>query len=624
MPDPISCTLHSNQQKAVMHGTGPMCVIAGPGSGKTTVIVNRIQTLISHHKSHPDQILVITFTKAAAIEMKERFTKESNGVFQPVMFGTFHAVFFQILKHSFHYQYENILTPKQKHEMISEVISGMKESGSFEYELNYEEREELLSKISNYRNQNNDRVQNIKNSKKTSDELVFEKILKHYDEIKKKKKKIDFDDLIVLCHELLMNHKKELEYWQKRFTHILVDEFQDINPIQYQLVQLLAQPENNLFVVGDDDQAIYRFRGADPSIMLHFKHDFPQAKELILDVNYRSTMNIVDTATTVIRENEIRFQKEITSLRTRGNEVVMHGFSNIEEEKANIVTLLKQMLRVRKPDEIAILTRTISTLEQLTDSMSANQIPFQSPEKLSDFYSHFISDTILSYIRYALTGKKEFFLKIMNKPVRYISRTGIEAPIIVCNDLLRLNQYSVAVRENIKRLEYDCEQIRNMNPYAAVNYIRKGIGYEQYLMKVAQEKGNDFIQWKNIMDDLQKKAAKFTSFELWFLEIEEYQNNLSKNNHSSDVTIKKQQSISLMTFHASKGLEWPCIILPDLNEGIVPHSRAFCKEEIEEERRMLYVAMTRAKDELYLFWVNQNRGKEAYPSRFLQNIMKKE
>ena len=626
-----SSILSDTQKRAVIHGSGPARVIAGPGSGKTTVIINRILYLITHHSILPEHILVITFTKSAAFEMKERFRKCSQNRYDRVTFGTFHAIFLQILKQSFHYQHQDILTYYEKQEILSEILSKLKDqtetNTESDIEMQADEINELLSQISTYHNKAGMPASHNNPPYNT----YFKSILNEYEKSKKRLKKIDLDDMILLCFERLKKDEKQLVYWRERFQYILVDEFQDINRMQYRMVELLALPQNNLFVVGDDDQAIYAFRGSDPKILLDFEHNYPGSENIILSDNYRSVSEIVITASNIISENKVRISKKIISKNEHQGRVINFGFKNKEEEIMNIVNLLRRMLQKRSPSEIVILSRTAASFEYLTDQLSIANIPFKLRDKVTDFYSHPIVLVILAYIRFSMTGQRKYFLKIMNKPLRYIKRFGLDEEMIDCTQLLKNTTYSKMVTEHIIKLDYDIKMIREMSPYAAVHYIRKGIGYDAFLHHEEHLNEKNSSGWREILDELQKRAALFQTQCEWIKHIETYQNQLKHNKVNEQrgqycreqKTREEKDAIMLLTYHGSKGLEWPCVIMPFLNEGNTPHSKAMQQDEIEEERRMFYVAVTRAKTELYLFWSLSNHGNPIYPSRYLNKIIEK-
>ncbi len=288
--------LSKAQKEAVMHKDGPMMVLAGPGSGKTLVITKRIQYLISHYQIPPQRILVITFTRAAANEMKERFWRLA-GETLPVSFGTFHSVFFTILKYAYHYSADNILPEHKKYDLLREIIMDRDLETGDEPDF----LRSLISEISLVKGQL--LSMDYYHSQSCADS-VFQLIYKQYNEKLRKNQWMDFDDILVYTYSLLKEREDLLAAWQNKFQYILIDEFQDISPIQYEIIKMLAAPRNNLFIVGDDDQSIYRFRGAKPEIMLGFPKDYKDTEKIQLDVNYRSSPEIVEESQKVIRENK--------------------------------------------------------------------------------------------------------------------------------------------------------------------------------------------------------------------------------------------------------------------------------------------------------------------------------
>ena len=330
---------HESQLQAIRHKDGPMLVLAGPGSGKTTVITHRIQYLVEEYRVEPGSILVITFTKAAAQEMKQRFQTLVEGRRFPVSFGTFHAVFFSILKYAYHYDASNIIREEQRIQIIRELME--------RYHVDVEDEADfvsgILSEISAVKGEMIDL--NHYYSKNCSEEL-FKKLYQGYMEILLRQRLLDFDDMLVMCYELFTQRKDILAAWQQKYRYILVDEFQDINRVQYEIVRMLAAPENNLFIVGDDDQSIYRFRGAKPEIMLGFTKDYPQAKQTLLGINYRSTAQIVEAAGRLIRHNKTRYAKKIHANRGQGRPVVTAVWEDARAETKGIVEELQDYVRM--------------------------------------------------------------------------------------------------------------------------------------------------------------------------------------------------------------------------------------------------------------------------------------
>ena len=320
------------QQEAVDFYQGPCLTLAGPGSGKTAVITHRTKNLIEKYGVSPSEILVVTFTKAAAMEMKERFLSLTNQTSTTATFGTFHAVFFTVLKYAYHYRAENIIRDEQKVVFIRNLLR--------HFPIDYEDENEciqtLLSEISGVKNSNIP-IEHYYSS--NFPEHTFRDVFMNYQKMLQKNRLIDFDDMLVYTYELFSQRKDILALWQKKFRYILIDEFQDINGLQYEIIRMLAAPENNLFVVGDDDQSIYRFRQARPEIMLNFEKDYADAKRIVLNYNYRSDGNIVAAAGRLIAHNTGRFAKDIKVSNTQTISPGALGHSD-EERTDNLVGVL--------------------------------------------------------------------------------------------------------------------------------------------------------------------------------------------------------------------------------------------------------------------------------------------
>lgn len=318
------------QSKAVNHYKGPCLVLAGPGSGKTTVITHRTKNLIEKYDVNPSNILVITFTKAAAVEMQERFEKLMDGQRLPVSFGTFHAIFFKILKYAYNYSAQNIIREEDKYRLVKNLI----DDENLEIE---DEKEFLSSVIAEISNVKGDMI-DINNyySANCSDE-IFRRIYNRYEDRLRRSNLVDFDDMLVMCYELFVARPDILGAWQGKYEYILIDEFQDINRIQYEIIKQLAAPQNNLFIVGDDDQSVYRFRGARPEIMLNFENDYKGTEKIVLDENYRCTGNVINASLRLIRNNKKRFDKDIKAVNEAGEKVEFRQFKSPAEENTRII-----------------------------------------------------------------------------------------------------------------------------------------------------------------------------------------------------------------------------------------------------------------------------------------------
>ncbi len=605
--------INQAQQQAVQHKDGPMIVLAGPGSGKTFVITERTRNLIQNYHIPENQILVITFTKAAAREMKYRFLKRMGQDRTGVSFGTFHAIFFTILKYAYHFNAKNIVREEDRIRIIKEIMHRYRLENEDEKDL----AADLLSEISLVKGSNMD-LSNYY-SIHCSDE-IFRKVYDAYNSRLRQARLLDFDDMLVYCYELLSERPDVLKLWQNKFQYILIDEFQDINKIQYDIIRMLAAPQNNMFIVGDDDQSIYRFRGAKPEIMLKFPEDYPQSKKIVLDKNYRSTSQIVESANRLIRHNENRFNKSVSAVRGAGQEIVIREFMTLKEENQmladEILTLHKKGIRF---SEMAILVRTNLGSGALLHKLMEYNIPFRMRDSLPNIYEHWIALDIITYIKIAMGSKeRSHYLRIINRPKRYISRECFDTSEVNFDFIRDYYEDKDWMLERLDQLEYDLALLADMSPYAAINYIRKGIGYEEYLKEYAEMRRIKMDELLDILDELQENAKEFKTYAEWFSYMEEYKEELKRQ--AVESREKNTDSVTIATMHSSKGLEFNVVFIADANEGITPHKKAVLPPDVEEERRLFYVAMTRAKDDLYILSAKERYNKVMEHSRFIDEI----
>lgn len=602
------------QLKAISHKKGPMLVLAGPGSGKTLVITERTKRLIQNEGVEPHKILVITFTKAAAVQMKERFQNMMSGAYAPVQFGTFHAIFFTILKHAYKYNVNNIIREDEKKRIFSEIIEKI--------DLELEDENEFIADIEGEISLVKGEMISLNNYYSIHcPEDIFKQIYDMYQEKLRKRNLIDFDDMLVLCYELLKARSDIRKLWQKQFEYILIDEFQDINKVQYEVIKLLTQRDKNLFIVGDDDQSIYRFRGAKPEIMLHFEKDFPGTKKVLLNINYRCTGNVVKAAGKVIKHNKKRFTKQIDAVREKGDPIHIENFPDLRQENSKIVEEILRYKNLGVPfSEMAVLFRTNTQPRALLEKLMEYNIPFRIKDQIPNIYEHWIAKNIITYIKLALGSRERaLFLQIANRPKRYLSREVFDTQVV---DFERLRTYYEDKKwmiERIDRLEYDLNAIKKMNPYAAITYIRKGISYEEYLTEYAAFRKIKPEELFETLDEIQEAARQFKTFDDWFDHIEEYGEELKKQ--ASMQKDSDEESLTMATMHSSKGLEYRVVFIIDANEGITPHRKAIIPADMEEERRMFYVAMTRAKEFLHIYYVKERYNKELERSRFVNELI---
>lgn len=601
------------QTEAVTHGKGSCLVLAGPGSGKTLTIVNRMKYLIEEQKVRPEEILVITFTKYAATEMKNRFINLMGSKKLPVTVGTFHGIYYGILKWAYRFGPQNILSEEEKYQLIRHVVNQQENIEIFDEEDFLQEIATEIGKIKNNRLD----IETYKSTKCNAG--AFRDIYRQYEEERKKERKIDFDDMLVLCYELFSARADILKMWQEKFQYILIDEFQDINQVQYDVIKMLSAPQNNLFAVGDDDQSIYGFRGADAKLMFQFKKDFPGAKQILLDINYRSTSNIVENALKVIGHNEVRFDKAIRADKQAGASLHVQEVRDPVEEGSYILDEIQERIRSGvKPEEIAVLFRIHTDARPLVEGLLERQIPFQMREHMPNIYNHFIAKDIRTYFKMAHGSReRQDFLQIMNRPKRYIGRDSLSGRNVSFEDLRRFYCDKEWMQDRVDQFEWDLKMLVKMAPYAAIQYLRKRIGYDDFLREYAKERKINAGDLFEVMAELEEAARPYATLEEWFTHVEEYTNTLKLREKKKELN---HEGVRLMTMHAAKGLEFDTVYIIEANEGQVPYKKALKEQGIEEERRLFYVAMTRAKELLKIVYVKTKNGKETSPSRFVDEL----
>lgn len=602
---------NETQKKAITHKEGPFMVLAAPGSGKTMVIIQHTKYLIEQLGVEPSAILVVTFTKAAAREMKQRFESLMDTQAVGVTFGTFHAVFFQILKHAYHYTAANIIREERKRQYIKELVE--REEMDLSDEADY--IGEIISEISYVKGE----MLNLSAYYSTNcSEDVFRRIYNGYVERCRKANLIDFDDMQGYCWQLLKERPDILAMWQKHFQYILIDEFQDINRIQYEIIRMLAKPQDNLFIVGDDDQSIYHFRGAKPELMLHFTKDYPNAGQVLLGINYRSSEDVVEASKQLIANNQNRYEKEIQAAQGKVEPIHIVRRETQKEENLDIVEKIQKLNREGICySEMAVLFRTNQQPRLLTERLMEYNIPFRMKDGIFNLYDHWISQNIMAYINLALGDmSRSNFLTIMNRPKRYISRDLLDEVTVDFEHL----KMKVANRDwMVERLENFAGQVSmlsKMTPYAAVNFIRKGIGYDSFIEEYCQERQIKSEEFMDILHELQESAREYDTYQQWFSHIEKYGEQLKEVQREDNC----QDAVLLATMHGSKGLEFEAVFIIDACEGITPHKKAVKDSELEEERRMFYVAMTRARKYLYIYVVKHIFNKVMQPSRYIGEL----
>ena len=603
----------SNQKKAIEHGAGPLMVLAGPGSGKTFVITHRIKYLIEGPGINPAHILVVTFSRAAAKEMKDRFEKLCKK--SPVTFGTFHSVFFNLLKTAYGFGSEQIASDELRYTLIKELIK----RNSIENEDINTLAGNLLNEIALVK-QDNISIKNYYSNSISSD--TFKKIYSDYESELEARGKLDFEDMLSLTYELLSERSDILKAVQNRYRYILVDEFQDINFLQYNIIKLMAGEKQNITVVGDDDQSIYRFRGARPEIMLGFERDFRNVKKVFLDINFRSSTQIVNASTKLISFNSKRFPKSFKAKNGDGAPVSLIEFKNPFLEVNSIIKDIKDYIKSGQDiNNIAVLYRTNLSPRLLIERLMRNNIPFTIRDAIPNLFDHWVAKDIISYIKLAINiGDKSDLLRISNKPNRYISRDSLSSSRANIETLFDYYDDKSYMIKRIVELREHLRTIKNLKPATALRYIRNVVGYDEYIEEYCDMNGVESDDCYTVLGDLENSAAEYNNFNDWFVHMDEYKDELIEARKKSN---ENDKGVRLMTFHSSKGLEFDIVYIIDVNEGSVPYKKAKGVDEIEEERRMFYVAMTRARKKLFICYCVENFGKSIGKSDFVIELSSK-
>ncbi len=623
--------LNLQQQQAVMAGLGPILVLAGPGSGKTRVLTRRIAYLISAMGVRPYSILAVTFTNKAAREMASRVVDLIGENTQGLKLGTFHSICAWLLRR------EAKELPFASNFVIFDADDQIELVKHAIQDLNLDEKRNrpasIHASISNAKNElllpDSYPVQNYR------DEVV-RRVYRRYQELLLTNNALDFDDLLLWTAHLLEENLAVRERYARRFEHILVDEFQDTNMAQYKLLQNLASFHHNLFVVGDADQSIYRWRGADYRNVLRFREDFPDSQVILLEQNYRSTQAILDVAMAVIDHNPQRTPKRLFTERGQGHKTVLYEAYDDRVEAAYIVdNITNRVKRLNaNPGDFAVMYRTNAQSRLLEEAFLQAGLPYKLVGA-QRFYGRREIKDVIAYLRVVHNPKDEVSLtRIINAPTRGIGtktflslRTQAQkanlAPGMLLVELTRgaFPEYLDAAGGRVKAALYNfgsllanwITQKEGMSPLALMDRILEETGYHSYIDDGSDE-GHD--RWDNVLE-LRRVAAEHQDLEAFLEQVALVSDQDTLEGNANAPT--------LLTLHAAKGLEFPVVFISGLNDGVLPHSRSFDDPEaMQEERRLFYVGITRAKDQLYLTF-SQTRSAYGYgepvsPSRYLDDI----
>ncbi|WP_353092848.1 ATP-dependent helicase [Tissierella praeacuta] len=617
--------LSIEQEKAIQHVKGPALILAVPGAGKTTVLIHRTVNLILNHKVSPERILSITFSKASAKDMKERFNKCFSDISSiPIKFSTIHSFCFSLIRE---YAYIN----KIKYTLIEEeknqlnkynVLKKIYFATNQEY-ITEEKLESLLNSIGYIKNMMMSVDEFIKQNK--SDIENLKTIYNTYEKYKRDNNLIDFDDMLSISLEILESNSNILEKYRSKYDFIQIDEGQDTSRVQLEIVKLLANPKNNLFIVADDDQSIYGFRGAYPKGLLNFNKIYPQGKIFFMEQNYRSSKNIVSVCNQFIKKNTLRYNKNISTDNCFIEPINIVKFNSIDEQYKYLI----KDLRDRTLSRCCILYRNNLSSIGLVELLERNKIPFYMRDIKMRFFNHWLIQDVINFIIFSEdTSNMNIYENIYYKTKGYISKRQINYAktlnynLSVFDRILDFPGLSSFYKSTINELKLDFKKLSKMNPTNAIDFIEHELEYEKYLKENSMKFGYTYDVLKTIMYYL-KLIAKDSENLNELLSRLKYLEHLCRNSKNS------KNAVTLSTIHSAKGLEFDRVYMIDLIDGDFPSASSIEASEkgkyelIEEERRLFYVGMSRAKYHLSLITVNNIGEKRVEPSRFLIDLEKK-
>lgn len=620
--------LNDVQKQAVLQTEGPVLLLATPGAGKTTVLNFRIAYLILGKEVSPGHILALTFSRAAAQDMGERFhTLFGRRIPERVRFSTIHSLCYRIIRTWFQRVNQSYRLIEQEQGALSKTAVLRQLYESINHTMLTEDKLEELTQAIGY----------IKNSLMPRSKIGelevkvknLEQIYLAYEEYKRKAHGpvllLDFDDMLTVAYDILRKQPDLLKIYQQQYRYILMDESQDTSLVQNKIVELLAQPQNNLFLVGDDDQSIFSFRAADPQYLLNFRTVYPEAQVLTMDQNYRSTQKLVASANEFIQANQKRYPKNMFSQQDSGEPPRILKFATNEEHLEYLVKSLKARPLSQNVNPVAVLYRNNLSAVLLMDRLERAGIPFYMKDFRDRFFKHWVVEDVLNFLRFSYSDKNVMLLeKIFMKFDSYISRKQLEwlkscpSTESVFDRLAEIPETQEFRRKRLLEFKRNFKRLNHMNPTPALHFIRHDLKYEEKVREFTDRLGYSMEvvrEMLNILETLAEGQQSLVGFANRLKSLEETAKRSAQNKGKSVVT--------LSTLHAAKGLEFDEVYLIDLAEGILPAADAIKAVEqkqdatMEEERRLFYVGITRAKRKLELLSVQFQNHQEVLPSRFV-------
>ncbi|WP_442599226.1 UvrD-helicase domain-containing protein [Neobacillus sp. D3-1R] len=622
--------LDNNQIQAVLDTNRPLLVLSGAGSGKTRVLTTKTAFMINQQNVDPSSMMLVTFTSKAANEMKQRlltYPRIQVNQINRLITGTFHSIFYRILMHhqAEKWKPEKILNKDwQKEKIIREAAK--------ELELNEKEFafDLALQQIGFWKN-SLIFPSEVKAESKWDEQVAF--LYQKYELYKQNNGFFDFDDMLIGCFQFFNENPIILKKYQQRFHYFLIDEFQDINKVQYELIKQLSEIHKNVMAVGDDDQSIYAFRGSDPEYLIHFENDFPNANVIKLEENYRSSHEIVASANEVIAQNKKRRVKIMRAQFSTNKPPVLFFPYDEEEEATMVVTEIQERIKKgARPSDFAILFRTNAASRAIFERLVSSNLPFRITQDAESFYDRFIPKSVLAYLKLSMneddadainTILPSLFLK--QGLLRDIKASSILKDCSFVEALASLKTSYAFQAKKLQALPSIIRSLKHLSPSTAIERISKDIGLEDYLKKRGSE-GNKLEKGSDDLKDLKVAAKGFDHIQEFLLHAEHIS---AQNKEMKKLSKSFDNAITLSTIHRAKGLEYETVFVLGVVDGSIPHDFSLDElrngnaDALEEERRLLYVAITRAKNRLLLSIPETRRGKSTHRSRFLNKLIKK-
>ncbi len=610
----------SQQVDAIKHFEGPALILAVPGSGKTTVLLNRILNLIKNHNIDPSEIISITFSKSQGIDMEKRFLAQNPEFRGKITFKTIHAFCYEIVRN-----YMKLKNIKKT------LIEGNNEFNRIlilkrvYYQKNYkklsdEEINDFFSIYDFTKNKMYDFEGYLRKNHFISNRSLMLKLYNLYNEIKIQNNFMDFNDLLILANEYISTDKKLLKALKNRYKFFQIDEGQDTSTLQFEIIRKIVFPENNVFIVADDDQSIYSFRGASPENLLNFKNIYPNSKIFFMDKNFRSTKNIIKISNKIIQGNKIRYEKYSKHTTEENSQIMLFKVKNSTIQARELV---KRISEINPNETIGVLYRNNISSLYIADILKNNDIDFFVKENKFDFYSNRILNDVKNILLFSEdTTDLEVFKRIYFKLNAYIKKDFITKleykPYNQCvlESLLDLDELNDFYLNKFTSLRNDFKRLKRMKMEDKIDCILYELGYGDYL-----DNFNDFSNLNyNLIFDLIKYLSKDLKTFDEFIEKLDNLKELLKNASSS------KSNISISTIHSSKGLEYDNVFIIDLIDGEFPQKsilNSFDEKLLEEERRLFYVAMTRARKRLFLYTIKERNNLPVEPSIFYNELKNK-